>query len=408
MRKVNVRFGQKLGAWRVPLIFGIAFVSACNQDVGKDTVAGEIERTGTVASALNPDDGVNPTSTISRAPNSLDVFYRGTDNQIWTTWWDGSTWQVLRLLYPAGGTASSAPAAVKLDANNMSVFARSGTNGLIKRDWIAGSGWQGWQNFGSPAVPPSPSGTGIDGTGIRAFAAIDSSSLTFKPVVVVRGSNGSLYTMDFRTGPTPAWTPTGVGYQGNPSLVNCGGATYIFIRAANNTLQWARWTGTGWTAFVSQGGVLTSSPTAVTMAANRIDVFVRDTAGALQQNVFTGTCGSAATGPWSGFVNLTGSFSGDPQAVSWGPSRIDIFARDTASGAIRSWAWNGGTWALNYTPTGGGVFLASPSVASWGLNRLDVFMRGTDSQLKHKAWDPNFSQWLPNPGLESLPGTTMQ
>jgi hypothetical protein len=308
------------------LISALCGTTSCASNVGTDlSVDEEIGensvRTESVASALNPDDGANPISAISRGVNSIDTFWRGTDNQLHTTSWNGGGWPSRSL----GGSLSSAPTALKLTSGHIAVFARSSTNSLLRIDWN-GTEWEtSFTDYGSPAVPPSPSGTGIDGTGIRAFTALDGVSLTFKPVVLARGSNGNLHMLDFRTGPIPAWVPvTGGGYVGNPALVNCNGTTLMFVRAGDNALKYARWTNSGWTAFVSLGGILTASPTAVSIASNRVDVFVRDTNGALQQKVFVGNCSTAAgTAGWSGFALRSGNFSGDPQAVSRAANRID-------------------------------------------------------------------------------------
>jgi hypothetical protein len=63
--------------------------------------------------------------------------------------------------------------------------------------------------------------------------------------------------------------------------------------------------------------------------------------------------------------------SSDPAAVSWGPNRIDVFARGTDNalkhiyynGSWRSWESLGGTLA------------SGPDVSSWGNRRLDIFAR---------------------------------
>ncbi|HVP81489.1 MAG TPA: matrixin family metalloprotease [Nitrososphaeraceae archaeon] len=76
-------------------------------------------------------------------------------------------------------------------------------------------------------------------------------------------------------------------------------------------------------------------------------------------------------GTWHDWVSLGGNLSSDPAAVSWGPNRIDVFARGTDNalkhiyynGSWRSWESLGGTLA------------SGPDVSSWGNRRLDIFAR---------------------------------
>jgi len=49
---------------------------------------------------------------------------------------------------------------------------------------------------------------------------------------------------------------------------------------------------------------------------------------------------------------------GAPGAVAWGPNRLDIFVRGTAT----------------------------PSAVSWDENRIDVLALGTNGQLMHKHY----------------------
>src|SRR5205085_9943301 len=50
-------------------------------------------------------------AAASWAPSRLDVFGRGTDNELWHKAWDGSSWSGWQ---PLGGVLSSGPAAAKI------------------------------------------------------------------------------------------------------------------------------------------------------------------------------------------------------------------------------------------------------------------------------------------------------
>ena len=87
---------------------------------------------------------------------------------------------------------------------------------------------------------------------------------------------------------------------------------------------------------------------------------------------------------------LGGQLTSDPAAVSWGPGRIDVFARGTDFQPHHKW-YDGGwsDWeSLEVMGLGGGA-----DVSSWGSGRLDVFVRGSDNALWHRWYDGGWSGW---------------
>jgi hypothetical protein len=75
--------------------------------------------------------------------------------------------------------------------------------------------------------------------------------------------------------------------------------------------------------------------------------------------------------------------------VSWGPDRLDVFARGANDAMWHLW-WHGGWGEWEDL---GGVLQSDPAVASWGENRLDCFVQGTNHALHHKAWDGRWHDW---------------
>ncbi|MEH2385895.1 MAG: hypothetical protein V7K14_08975, partial [Nostoc sp.] len=61
----------------------------------------------------------------------------------------------------------------------------------------------------------------------------------------------------------------------------------VFVRGTDNAL-WHKWFDGGWSGWESLGGILTSSPTAVSWSYGRIDVFARGTDNALWHQWFDG------------------------------------------------------------------------------------------------------------------------
>ena len=71
------------------------------------------------------------------------------------------------------------------------------------------------------------------------------------------------------------------------------------------------------------------------------------------------------------------------------PEPTAVSGRGTVySFTVNHQAWDGTNWVPSKTTweNHGGVFISSPAAVSWGPNRIDVFARGTDNALWHKFW----------------------
>jgi hypothetical protein len=177
--------------------------------------------------------------------NTLFVFGRGTDNQLWVNicTWSGScgTWVSL------GGTLTSAPAASISGPSvaDYSVYAR-GTNGALWSRTRTASGWGGWRSLG---------GQLLNGTGpAAAYLTGDG------PYTLVVGTNQQLYVegpgmtgfnpAGGRTTSTPALTAI-------PSAQNQPAALIGFARGTDNAGYYHRFIAStpGWH---SMGGQLSS------------------------------------------------------------------------------------------------------------------------------------------------------
>jgi hypothetical protein len=135
------------------------------------------------------------------------------------------------------------------------------------------------------------------------------------------------------------------------------------------------------TPWTSLGGTMTASPAASSWGPNRLDVFARAADNGLSHVSWNGTA-------WTPTVPLGGIITSAPGVVSWGQNRIDVFARGQNNG-LWHMSWNGYAWS-GWNPLGG-VITSGPHVASWGPGRLDIFARGQDNGLWHMSW--NGSSW---------------
>jgi len=145
------------------------------------------------------------------------------------------------------------------------------------------------------------------------------------------------------------------------------------------------------------GGTITSDPDISSWGPGRLDVFARGVDNSLWHKWWYNLSG------WSGWENLGGNLASGPSAVSWGLNRIDVVAR-AVDNSVLHWWWDNGGW---YFDNLGGNIVSDPDISSWGPARLDVFGRGPANTLWHRAWSA--TTWFPweNLGgnIDGGPGT---
>lgn len=95
---------------------------------------------------------------------------------------------------------------------------------------------------------------------------------------------------------------------------------------------------------------------------------------------------------WSGWQDLGGDLASAPSAVSWAQGRIDVFARGKNDHLIHDW-FQDGTWHRGEDL--GGELTSAPTVISQGERSLDVFVRGNGNHLEHKYFrdGSGWSSW---------------
>ena len=151
-----------------------------------------------------------------------------------------------------------------------------------------------------------------------------------------------------------------------------------------------------WYGWQPLGGGTTSGPASSSWGPNRIDTFARGSNGNLWHQAFAGQ--------WLGWEDIgapSGGFTGDPAAVSFAPGRIDVFVRGLDDHLWRQ-AWAGQWYGWEDV---GGTLASSPAVSSMSPGRLDVFAKATDGQLQHRYWNGSWSSWEKLGGqLSSDPG----
>jgi hypothetical protein len=166
-------------------------------------------------------------------------------------------------------------------------------------------------------------------------------------------------------------------YPSAPSVVTITSGTdriqVMFVQGTDKTL-WVKRVGAPantW-AQVDQTPI-TSAPSAVSWGSTRIDVFARGEDGSLLHNT--------QLGQWSGWQSLGGRIKGAPSAVTIGSNHLDVFARgedDTLVHTRFDGQWRG--WA-----THGGQLASDPSSVYVGGGEFQSFAAGKDGTLMQRT-----------------------
>lgn len=187
--------------------------------------------------------------------------------------------------------------------------------------------------------------------------------------------------------------PTG----GGAASTRGAGKLDVFIQGTNaagpnayrNLTNNAPWE--GWNLLENSTSTrITSQPAAVSWNPSRIDLFARGETGDLLHKWYNDWSG------WGDWVSMNGCIVGAPTASSWGPNRLDVFAQgcNPTGPNLIHWWWDGSSWGYETVPEAGplGRITSPPSATSWSVGRIDLFARGSDASLAHK-WYNDWSGW---------------
>jgi hypothetical protein len=316
---------------------------------------------------------------VCRRPGEISLFARGATGELFCKEWEGGGWGELHSLgLPLArleGSPETVPAdwhlaACSGDPTRIHLFARSPDGDLLQK---IGSGGE-WGAFECLGAPATLSGGLAIPLGLAGPLAACSAGADRIDLFAVGQTGDLLHTWwdgrdwsDFESLGTPAMlhggTQRSVPLSGSLAACCCGADRIgIFVRGTLGDLMMKWWDGKRWSEFASLGSPQVPDETypAVTVAA-------------------------PLTGP--------------PAACSWGPGRLDVFARGPGGEVLHKW-WDGQNWSpfeSLWMPVRAGTEPRSlPSTGaiaacSWGVDRLDVFTRAVDGNLYHAWWDGSWA-----------------
>jgi hypothetical protein len=137
------------------------------------------------------------------------------------------------------------------------------------------------------------------------------------------------------------------------------------------------------------------APAAVSWGPNRIDCFARGMDNGLYHIRWDG-------GPnFKGWDEMGSNITSGPTVSSWAKNRLDVFTKaeinEFKDVISHRWSGDGSTWSAGEVIALPGLALiqGAPSAVSWGPNRIDCFVRDGNDDMSHMRWDggPNFKGW---------------
>ncbi len=291
---------------------------------------------GGVASGGGQGSGV---TSVSRFPNHLDLFTVGTDNRVYSCWWDNSSgWAAW---FPLSGITcrpGSTVNVVSRNTNHLDLFTTAADGRIMSCWWDATSGWSSWFQVGG--------GVAANGATVTAIAR-NPNHLDLFTV----GTDNRVYSCwwDNSSGWAAWFALPGITARSN-STVNVVARTPnnldLFTVASNGAIMSTWWnSGGGWGSwFQVSGGVASpgSQVTALARHPGHLDLFVVGTDARIYSTWWDQSSG------WAGWFNVSGGISqqgGQVACINRYPEHIDLFTVGT-DGLVYSTWWDGASgWA---------------------------------------------------------------
>jgi hypothetical protein len=298
--------------------------------------AGWFQLMGGIAS---PGGAGSPVTAIARYAGHLDIFTVGTDNRVYTAWWDASSgwhaWGVLGTLVCRPGSTVNV---VCRYTDHIDLFTTASDGKIMSTWWDVRTGWAAWfQVSGGVAAP---------GATVTAIARYP-----FHLDLFTVGTDNRVYSTwwDERTG-WAGWFLVGNQLCRPDSTVTViarfPDQLDLFTTASDGKIMSTWWNArTGWgTWFQVSGGVAsTGSPvTAIARFSNHIDLFTLGTDNRIYSTWWHDTVG------WQPWFNVSGGIGkpgGQVAAITRLTQHIDIFTVGSDGIIYSAWWDQTGGWS---------------------------------------------------------------
>lgn len=304
--------------------------------------AGWFHVQGGVASPGGPG---SPVTAVARYARHLDLFTVGTDNRVYSAWWDaGSGWNGWFPLGDLECRPGSVVNVVSRYCDHLDLFTTASDGRIMSTWWNASTGWANWFHVQGGVAAPGATVTAI-------------ARYPFHLDLFTVGTDNQVYSCwwDERTS-WAGWFPL-PGVQCGPDATVTALSRFpdhidMFTAASDGRIVSNWWdVRTGWANwFQISGGVASpgSPVTAIARYSHHLDLFVIGT----DSRIYS-TWWDVATG-WAGWFNVSGGVGqagGQVAAIQRFSEHIDVFTVGSDGIAYSTW-WDGATGWAGWFPLG--------------------------------------------------------
>ena len=291
--------------------------------------AGWFHLMGGIAS---PGGSGSPITAIHRHAGHIDLFTVGTDNRVYSAWWDGNGgW---RPWFPIGNLvcrAGSTVTALSRYSDHIDLFTTAADGRVMSTWWDARSGWADWFHLRG--------GIASNGATVTAVARYPNHLDVFTV-----GTDGRIWSI--------WWDERG---------------------------GWSDWFPIG-----TQRAAPTATVTVVARHPDQLDLFTTDPGRRI-----VSTWWNSQTG-WGSWFQVAGGIAsgGSPvTAIARYSGHLDLFTVGADRRVISTWWHEGGNWAP-WFQVSGGVGVAGGQVAAISrlTEQIDLFTVGTDHRIWSTWW----------------------
>ena len=363
---------------------GIPFCHVCRQVIWN--------RIGPLATL--PARARTPITVLARFPEHLDVFAVASDGRTMSDWWDVSTgwagWFQLMGGIASPGGAGSPITAIARYAGHLDIFTVGTDNRVYTAWWDASSGWHSWGVLGTLVCRPGSTVNVV----CRYTDHID---------LFTTASDGKIMSTwwDVRTG-WAGWFQVSGGVAA-PGATVTAIARYpfhldLFTIGTDNRVYSTWWDErTGWAGWFQVGNQLCRPDSTVTVIArfpDQLDLFTTASDGKIMSTWWNARSG------WGTWFQVSGGVAsnGSPvTAIARFSNHIDIFTLGTDNRIYSTWWHEGVGWQPWFNVSGG---IGKPGGQVAAISRLtqhiDLFTVGSDGIVYSAWWDQNggWSGWF--------------
>lgn len=334
-------------------------------------------------------------TAISRYPEHLDVFAVADNGRTMSNWWDQSTgwagWFHVQGGIASPGGAGSPVTAVNRYSGHIDLFTIGTDNRVWTAWWDVSSGWHGWGPIGSLQCRP--------GSVVNVVSRYNDHIDLF-----TTASDGRIMSTwwDAQTG-WANWFPIQGGVASNGTQVMAV-SRYpfhldLFTVGTDNRVYSSWWDDrSGWHNWFPIGNLVCRSNSKVTVVSrfpDQVDLFTTASDGRIMSTWWNVRSG------WANWFQIAGGVASPGAtvtAISRYSGHLDLFTIGTDNKIYSTWWHEGQNWAAWFNVAGGvGKPGGQVEVISRFMDHIDLFTVGSDGLVYSTWWDSSdgWGNWFP-------------